>query len=235
MGKIKIFADGDSPGAQANARGHLFESLMTEVLSHSGYSIEKIPNVNYAGMEIDIEGKSLISGVKLYAECKCYDKEIDSPKFLAFFGKYMSMWVDDNHCQGLFIAIPGINSHARGFFNTKCRENTKFNVKVLDENDVLKTIIEAKLTVPHEVIVSSIDKTIFEIGDWSIMYTDIGLYWVQYILRKGEGTPSSLIIIDSKGNLINNSKTIDYLKKLNPELTNFQIIQNFDKKINQNS
>jgi hypothetical protein len=230
MGKLKIFADGDSPSAQANARGHLFESLMVDVLSHSGYKIEKIPHVNYAGMEIDIEGKTLINDVKLYAECKCLDKDIDSPKFLAFFGKYMSMWVDDNHCQGLFIAIPGINSHVKGFYNTKCKENNKFNIRVLDENDVLRTIIDAKLTVTHEVISNSIDKNVFEIGDWNIMYTDIGLFWIQYLLRKGEGTPSSLAIINSLGNLINDSKTIEYLKKLNSELSNFQIVFRSEKK-----
>ncbi|WP_321506784.1 restriction endonuclease [uncultured Methanoregula sp.] len=230
MGKLKIFADGDTPNAQANARGHLFESLMADVLAHSGYKIENKPHVNYAGMEIDIEGRTLINDVKLYAECKCYDKEIDSPKFLAFFGKYMSMWVEDNHCQGLFIAIPGINSHVRGFYNTKCKENNKFNIRVLDENDVLKTIIEAKLTVSHDVITNSIDKITFEIGDWNIMYTDIGLFWVQYILRKGEGTPSSLALIDSKGNLINDPKTIEYLKKINSELSNFQIFSTREKK-----
>ncbi|MGD0080844.1 MAG: restriction endonuclease [Methanoregula sp.] len=230
MGKIKIFSEGDSLGAQANARGHLFENLMTDVLGHSGYIIEKKPNVNYAGMEIDIEGKSLINDVKLYAECKCYDKEIDSTKFQAFFGKYMSMWVNDSHCQGLFIAIPGINSHARGFYNTYCKDNSQFNVRVLDENDVLKTIIDAKLTVSHDIIADFIDKSIFDIGDWSIMYTNIGLFWVQYILRKGEGTPSSIIIFDSKGNLINDLKTIEYLKNLNSELSNFQIIQTSGKK-----
>ncbi|AZR74312.1 hypothetical protein BBF96_13480 [Anoxybacter fermentans] len=58
MGKLKILASGDSPQAQAQARGKLFEKLMAEVLRQLGYEIDRIPNINYAGMEIDIEGKS---------------------------------------------------------------------------------------------------------------------------------------------------------------------------------
>ncbi len=48
---------------------------MTRVLRRHGYSIDAIPNVNYAGMEIDIDGKQTITGVPLYAECKCYETE----------------------------------------------------------------------------------------------------------------------------------------------------------------
>jgi len=230
MVKIKILASGDSPSAQANARGHLFEDFMADVLRHSGYIIESKPNVNYAGMEIDIEGKTRINNIPIYCECKCNEKEIDSKNFQAFFGKYMTKWIVNPHCQGLFIAIPGINSHARGFYNTNCKDDTKFNVKVLNEDDVIKIITTSGLTASHDLIAESINKTTYEVGDWSIIYSDRGLFWIQYVLRKGEGTPTSLMIFDSKCNLIKDSLTIEYLKSLNFELVNFQIILDSDKK-----
>ncbi|HEX7628089.1 MAG TPA: restriction endonuclease, partial [Candidatus Methanoperedens sp.] len=108
MGRLKILAAGNSPQAQAQARGRLFEKLMAEVLRHFGYSIDKPSNVNYAGMEIDIEGKSIATSIPLYAECKCYENEVDSPKLQAFLGKFMTMWFKDKRCQGIFIALPGI-------------------------------------------------------------------------------------------------------------------------------
>jgi len=116
MGKLKILATGKSQQAQAQARGKLFQDLMAEVLRHHGYSIDRIANVNYAGMEIDIEGRAIATGIPLYAECKCYDTEVDSPKLQAFCGKYIALWLRDKRSQGLFIAIPGINSHAKGFY-----------------------------------------------------------------------------------------------------------------------
>ena len=97
---------------------------MAKVLRHYGYSIDTIPSVNYAGMEIDIEGKHIITSTPLYAECKCFENEIDSARLQAFFGKYMNRWLKDNRCQGLFIALPGLNSHAKGFYN-EIKENHK--------------------------------------------------------------------------------------------------------------
>ena len=59
---------------------------MQTVLSSHGYQIDAIPNVNYGGMEIDIEGRASIAGTPLYAECKCYDTELNAPQFQRFFG-----------------------------------------------------------------------------------------------------------------------------------------------------
>jgi len=124
MVSLKILASGKSPQAQAQARGKLFEKLMAQVLRKYGYSIDLIPNVNYAGMEIDIEGKHIISNIPLYAECKCYDIEIDSTKIQIFYGKYMARWRRDNRSQGIFIALPGINSHAKGFYKDYCEQDS---------------------------------------------------------------------------------------------------------------
>ena len=76
MGRLKILGSGDSPQARAQARGKLFEKLMTLVLQHYGYQIDTKPNVNYAGMEIDIEGRAILADVQLYAECKCYETDV---------------------------------------------------------------------------------------------------------------------------------------------------------------
>lgn len=56
MGKLRILGSGRSQQAQAQARGQLFQDLMAAVLSNHGFTIDRIANTNYAGMEIDIEG-----------------------------------------------------------------------------------------------------------------------------------------------------------------------------------
>ena len=78
MGRLKILARGDSPQGQAQARGKLFEQLITSVLRHYGFRIDNLPSVNYAGMEIDIEGKALLTNIPMYAECKCYETDVTS-------------------------------------------------------------------------------------------------------------------------------------------------------------
>ena len=100
MGRLRILASGNSPQAQAQARGELFENLMTLVLRHYGYHIDNKPNVNYAGMEIDIEGKATLTDVPLYAECKCHETDISSPRLQEFFGKYMTRWLKPESTEG---------------------------------------------------------------------------------------------------------------------------------------
>lgn len=98
---------------------------MADVLRHLGYRIDRIPSTNYAGMEIDIEGTHIATGLPLYAECKCYDSEVDSPRVQAFFGKYMTLWLENSRAHGLFIAIPGINPHAKGFYQSTVAQRHK--------------------------------------------------------------------------------------------------------------
>lgn len=225
MGKLKILAAGDSAGAQANARGHLFEKLMAEVLRHYGYKIDNAFNVNYSGMEIDIEGSAIVTNTKIYAECKCYEKEIDAPKFCAFYGKYMSRWRKDPHCQGLFIAIPGINGPAKGFYNDNCLTDPEITIRVLNEEDVIQSIIESELAArPGQLNKPSFSDKV-DLGECDILYTDKGLFWAQYLIYKGVGIPTAIALFDARGNVINDQHIIDYILNLDSEYLNFEIIK----------
>src|SRR5690349_12976216 len=127
-------------------RGKLFEKLMAEVLRHYGYSIDHhITNVNYAGMEIDIEGRHLVTGIPLYAECECYETEmVDAPKLQAFYGKYMAKWLKEKRSHGLFIALPGINSHAQGFYREYCELSSEVTFRLSEEEQVLNAIFHTE-------------------------------------------------------------------------------------------
>jgi len=224
MGKLKILASGGSPQSQAQARGKLFEKLMAEVLRQLGYEIDRIPNTNYAGMEIDIEGKSIATHVPLYAECKYSEASIDSPKLQAFYGKYMTRWRKNNKNQGLFISIPGINSHAKGFYKENIENDPDITFRLLEEDDVLNTLFKSPDIAQPEIIAKKIPINIGSPGDWSLICTDKGIFWIQYIIPIGGGIPNKLAIFDAKGNPISDRTTIDYLIHLYPETGDFEII-----------
>lgn len=229
MSKLQILAVGKSLQAQAQARGKLFEELMSKVLRHLGFKIDRIASTNYAGMEIDIEGEHIVTGIPLYAECKYRDKEVESRDLQQFFGKYMTLWFKDNRCQGLFIALPGVNSHAKGFYEENLKTNARFTVRLYDEDQVLKTIIETDMTVRPEVISSFITEDMGTPGDWSLLYTDNGLFWVQYVIPLGSGIPSRVALFDSRGNLVASRATIDYLTQLLPDLSGLEVITSTSK------
>lgn len=222
MGKLKIVADGVSTQARSAARGKLFEQLMAQVLNFHGYSVDRIPSTNYAGMEIDIEGKATIAGVPLYAECKYYESEIISPKFQEFFGKYMGLWLQDRHCQGLFIAIPGLNSHAKGFYRERCEGQDRIIVRLLEEPEVLAVILESKVVADPNSIASNVTPTMGLPGDWTLLYTDKGFFWVQYIVPPEGGVSSRIALLSGGGQVVSDKAIVDFLYRVYPELEDFE-------------
>lgn len=224
MGKLKILAGGKSPQAQAQARGKLFEKLMADVLRNYGYSIDRTPNVNYAGMEIDIEGRHTPTGIPLYAECKCYETEVDCPKLQAFYGKYVTRWHKNKKCHGLFIALPGVNSHAKGFYRDNIEGNAEVTVRLYEEEHVLKAILDTQAVASPDSISKLITEDMGTPGEWLLLYTDEGLFWAQYVISPGAGIPRSVALFDSTGTPLSDRATIDYLTNLYPELDDFNII-----------
>lgn len=224
MGQLKILAAGESRQAKAQARGKLFEKLMATVLRHYGYSIDRFPNINYAGMEIDIEGKHIATNVPLCAECKCYEADVDSPNLQAFFGKYITRWRRDKRYHGLFIALPGINSHAKGFYNDNIENDSELTFRIFEEKEVLNAILDMSNVASPEVIFRSIPKDVGKPGDWLLLYTDQGLFWLQYVIPLGEGIPEGIALFDAVGTPLSDGATIEYLKRLLPELDDFSII-----------
>ena len=208
MGRLKILARGNSPQGQTQARGKLFEKLMASVLRHYGFQIDDLPNVNYAGMEIDIEGRALLTNIPMYAECKCYETDVPSPKLQEFFGKYMTRWFKDKRCQGLFVAIPGINSHAKGFYRENCEQNSEITLQLLEEEQVLAAMYETQLVARPEVFRGAISQSLGTPGDSLILYTDEGCFGVQYVIPSGVGVPDSIVLFDAIGKPVNESDTI---------------------------
>ncbi len=226
MPKLKILADGNSEQAKSQARGKLFEILMRNVLTFHGYQTDAIPNVNYSGMEIDIEGKASIAGTPLYAECKCYDTEVGSPHLHRFFGKYMSRWLLDEHCHGLFVAIPGINSHAKAFYKDNCEGNPRLTLKVLEEQQVLEAMYNSQIIVRPEGFSKVIDPGVGQLGDYAVLYTERGCFGIQYVIPFGATLPNSVVIFDSLGRHVATGDVVEYLTALYPELNELHILPN---------
>ena len=224
MGRLRILANGKTKQAQADARGKLFERLMTRVLRHYGYGIDAIPNVNYSGMEIDIEGKAIITNIPMYAECKCQETHANSPQLQEFFGKYMTRWFKDRRCQGLFVALPGLNSHAKGFYRENCEENKEISVRLIEEEQVLAAMYETGIVSHPEVFGNAIPASSGTSGDTQVLYTDQGCFVIQYVIPSGVGVPDSIAVFDGSGTPIASGEIMDYLTQLCPELGEFSVV-----------
>lgn len=222
--RLKILASGKSKQAAANNRGKLFEQLIASVLKQRGYEITDVVSRNYAGMEIDIEGKNMTTGEPIYGECKCYSTPIESEEIQKFTGKFMARWKRDKHCAGLFIAIPSLNSHAMAFYQENFANDSSMILRVWQQSDVYNAIVEGGLVVSTDVLQATIPEDWGKCGDRDLLYVEQGLYWVQYIIPKGSAFPSHIAFFDSKGSLITDQATIDYFTELDTNLADFETI-----------
>lgn len=225
MGELKILAQGSSSQMRAQARGKLFENLMAKVLQMKGYIINFPANSRYTGMEIDIEGKQELMGIPVYGECKCFDeKEVDCSELMKFFGKYFEKWLEGPRSQGVFIALPRLNVEAKTFYREKIQSKTQIAFALYEQEDVLEVIFSSRLTVRPEIIRERIPMEIGTTGDWILLYTDKGLFWVQFIVPPESGIANSVAFFTDQGDGISDRATIDYLTQLYPELSGFATI-----------
>lgn len=224
MAQLLILSTGTG-AVQAQARGKLFEKLMAEVLRQLGFTIDRIPSVNYSGMEIDIEGRAIATGIPVYAECKFYENEIDSPKLQAFFGKFTAMWLRDNRCQGLFVSVPGVNSYAKGFYRDNMERAAGMTVRLLEQDAVFSAIFDSRLVRRLSEIENSLPAEVGRPGDSILAYTDKGYFWIVYVVPPGSAIADMVAIFDGAGNWIENEATFEYLRALKPDLASFDFAQ----------
>ncbi len=225
MESLRVVASGPSDGARANARGKLFENVCAHVLRHHGYDIDKQQvSVTYAGMELDIEGSARIAQVPLYAECKCYTTSVDCEKLQTFYGKYMTRWFKDNKAQGLFLALPGINSPAMGFYRENCEANNQITLKLLQEPDVLEALVSARIVAGPDSFRNRIALDSGTSGDRVLVCSDKGFFWLQYLVPPGAGIAKAIQIFDALGNAISDQECFAYLTGLMPEIEPFEIV-----------
>lgn len=194
-GKLLIFS---SKSESQAARGQLFEKLSVEILSTFGYLISSRSRRNYSGMEIDIEGEHRLFKSPVFVECKFHKSLIDAPSLHRFAAKYRALHDQNHKAQGIFMAVPGLNSHAQAFYNDNLAGNASLNIAIMDESDVIDSILKFKSILSIDVIRNRLDRSLGRLDRWEILYTDLGLFWVQYVALPGQVTPSSLFVLDDQ-------------------------------------
>ncbi|HWB37369.1 MAG TPA: restriction endonuclease, partial [Rugosimonospora sp.] len=110
--RVLVLAPGATPAAAANARGHLFEVFVANLLHLYGYEAPTASTVNVTseGVELDVSATHRLSRSRAIAECKAYGRPVKATELTSFYGKLAVERFENPDTLGLFFAIPGLTS-----------------------------------------------------------------------------------------------------------------------------
>ncbi len=168
-------------------------------------------------MEIDVEARTDLGSNPVYAECKCHSEPVTAPAYHAFFGKFASRYLKDEHAQGLFIALPCVNG-AVWAFHEENAASVKRSIEILEQDRVVELVVAAGITVPEVLIESAVRPGHGSPGDRLMLYTDRGVFWAQYVIRPGDSTPTAALLLDQQGKHVVDEAFAELLSRACPEL-----------------
>lgn len=220
---LKIAAFARSPEQRNKVAGDLFEQMMASVVTALGYELTApaTTRILSAGVEIDIHARHRLTQKPVIIECKFYSAPVEAGLLKKFFGVFMAEHLADPTVEGLFVAVPGLNSAASGFFRDKI-EPAGISFKCMQEASVLEAILDTERLVPpsaFEHVVASLGTP----GDCLLVGTPNGYVWAQYVTSEGELAPTSVTFFDAQGAPLAEDDAARVADELT-ELSGFEIV-----------
>lgn len=185
---LVIVAKGDTPQAQATARGHLFEKFVAKLFGAYGCEEPRTETLNSRqnGYELDISTNFILSREPAIAECKAYSSALPLKDLSNFYGKLSTARFDAPSTHGWFVAIPGLT--ADGNQLARKIESSDRRFRLITVQDIYQLIISKgwakELTLESNVIIS----------DRGILIAEAGLYTVAKQLDPSTRMPVKIII-----------------------------------------
>lgn len=128
--RIVIVAEGNNAGAQAHARGHLFELFIARVFEAFGCAppTKSTVNVRQNGYEVDISAHLTLTGEAAIAECKAYSSVLSLSAVSNFYGKLGAERLDEPSMHGWFVAVPGLTAEGHEFVRKLEAKDKRFRL-----------------------------------------------------------------------------------------------------------
>src|SRR6185437_6512877 len=131
-----------------------------------------------------------------------------------FFGKFMARWHKDRRSSGLFIALPGVNSQVKGFYNENCRDENEFTVRIQEEDQVWEALGGCGKLAPKEAFGKVVPSSIGVAGECALLGTEFGYVVVQHIIPNGSIVPSQITLLDASARPLTDRSYIEKILAL---------------------
>lgn len=197
-------------------KGLLFESLLDELLTNLGYSIEIRKKHN--SLEYDLEGTDKATDRKIIGEAKAFKKNIAGTMLSAYVGKLMPLGIFEKKLNGLFLSTSPLTAEADEFYQSI----KNYGIKCITGQDLFNTICE-NLKLPK---IDNLKDTYFsdeyEIQSHFLLKTNTGTFIVLISGTTESVAPAYFSLFNSKGLAITD---IDFLNTLSENITDFSSLK----------
>jgi hypothetical protein len=174
--EIFVLAQGASPGEQANARGHLFEEFVANLLALHGYERPATEHLNNTadGIELDVSSCHTLTRERMITECKAYTQNVSAERLMAFYGKLAGLRLElESDIFGYFVAIPSMTGP--GLERARKLEQRDKNFRLLTSNDIFAQLAERGVIVDWEKVSATLSLE-GPFSDEALLITASGLY-----------------------------------------------------------
>jgi hypothetical protein len=162
---VLVLAEGDSPKAVDNARGHLFEEFVGRLLELQGYEepTRDRLNVTSNGIELDLSVRNRLIIHRAIVECKCYTTPVKAHAATSFFGKLSKERFRDKDLHGFLVVTPRLSPDADEFVSEVQKYEKSLTVltsrsivDILRSKGLMPTFLGGDaLITDHAVIITS--------------------------------------------------------------------------------
>lgn len=159
---ILVLAEGDSPAAVRDARGHLFEEFTGRLLEVHGYEEPQRRRLNVAsnGIELDLSVRHRLNGHRAIVECKCYSTPVGQPAATSFYGALAKERLSDKNAHGYLVVTPRLSPDADEFIREVQKHETNLTlltsreiVDILHTQKFIPTILRDDLLITDHAVV----------------------------------------------------------------------------------
>lgn len=170
------------PSAPPTAKGRLLERLAAEFLKVQNYEV--VENVRTTGAELDLLCRHKRSNRSVYVECKAHRDSLSVNVLKNLLGT-----VDlHEYAEGWLISTGMLGRDAKGFvahWESKPQAKRE-KLSIYSPDLLIDALIQANLVVhpPYSALHPNGDVQT-TLGDWTLLVTEYGKFWVQTILASG--------------------------------------------------
>jgi Restriction endonuclease len=166
---VLVLAEGESPGAIRNSRGHLFEQFTGRLLELYGYEEPQFQRVNVTsdGIELDLDVRHRLTGHRAIVECKCYSTPVKALAATSFFGKLAKERLRDKEVHGFLVVTPRLSPEADEF------------VREIRESDTSLTVLTSRAIVESlrtQGLIPALSREDALITDPALVVTNYGMF-----------------------------------------------------------